>query len=59
MDMMERMHRNAATVIYRSLGGKENMNKVWEIGLKTKSASDRIVMTKEMYDAIKKAHNLN
>lgn len=51
------LHRANAFIIYRALGGKESMGRVWPIGAKREK--EKVVMTKETKENILKAHNIS
>jgi hypothetical protein len=48
--------RNSATIIYRSLGGKSDINSIWPLNGEKKDT--KIEMDQETYDRIKQIHNL-
>jgi hypothetical protein len=56
MESLALLHRANALIIYRALGGKESMDRIWPIGKPKKT--EKLVMTAEMKSQILKAHNI-
>lgn len=56
MEAEAMLHRANAFIIYRALGGKDSIDRVWPIG--KKKTRDRVIMTPEMKAQILKAHNI-
>lgn len=48
--------RNAATIIFRALGGKQNMDTIWPLTME--DAPKKFSIDKELFDEIKRKHNL-
>ena len=48
--------RNAATIIYRSLGGKQNIDTIWP--LTRDNDESKITVDRQMWDEIKRKHKM-
>lgn len=50
--------RNVAGIVMGVAGAKEKIDKVWPLRSERRKPTESLVMTKDMYEQIKKAHNL-
>lgn len=59
MDSQAKVIRNLASIVMGVAGSKERIEKVWPMWGDMNKNIDELVMDKEMYEAIKKAHGIN